>query len=152
VARARSTRPSGEALDAWRSWLLAHRRVTHLLDRELREGVGVSLDDYDVLVQLASAPDRRLRMSDLADALLLARSSCTRIVGRLEQRGWLERTPDDRDGRVVWAALLPAGRAVQRRAAVIHLAGVHTHFGRHLAGGDAAVIRALSARMVSGAR
>jgi DNA-binding MarR family transcriptional regulator len=152
VAAPRSTRPNADALDAWRAWLLAHRRVTHSLDRELRERAGMSLDDYDVLVQLATAPQQRLRMSDLAGALLLARSSCTRIVGRLEDRGWVGRTADELDGRVVWATLLPAGRAVQRRAAVVHLAGVQAHFGRHLVAGDARVIGALSARMVSGAR
>jgi DNA-binding MarR family transcriptional regulator len=152
VSTSGSPRPSAEALDAWRSWLLAHRRVTHQLDRELRDRAGLSLDDYDVLVQLALAADRRLRMSDLADALLLARSSCTRIVGRLEARGWIQRTPDEEDGRVVWAALSSAGRAVQRRAAVIHLAGVQMHFGRHLRAGDATTIGALSARMISGGR
>jgi DNA-binding MarR family transcriptional regulator len=112
----------------------------------------MGIDDYDALVQLATAPGQRLRMSALADSLLLARSSCTRIVGRLEERGWVRRDADEEDGRVVWATLLPAGRAAQRRAAVVHLAGVQRHFGRHLASVDEGSLAELLGRIVSGGR
>jgi DNA-binding MarR family transcriptional regulator len=148
MASRRAPRPTPETLDVWQSWLRAHRLVTQQLDRELRGGAGVSLDDYDVLVQLAQAPQQRLRMSALADALLLARSSCTRTVGRLEDRGWVMRSDDEDDGRVVWAQLLPAGRAVQRRAAVVHLAGVQRHFGRHLTG-DGQCVGTFARRLLS---
>jgi DNA-binding MarR family transcriptional regulator len=148
----RQARPNAEALDVWQAWLRAHRLVTQQLDGALRDRVGLTLDDYDVLVQLALAPQQRLRMSALADALLLARSSCTRIVGRLEERGWVARVADDDDGRVVWAELLPAGRAIQRRAAVVHLAGVQEQFGQHLRPGDASRLGAFARRLVSEAR
>jgi DNA-binding MarR family transcriptional regulator len=152
MATARSSRPSADALEVWQSWLRAHRMVTRRLDRELRDEVGMTLDDYDVLVQLAQAPDGRLRMSALADALLLARSSCTRLVSRLEERGWVARVADDVDGRVVWAELLPSGRAVQRRAAVVHLRGVQQHFARHLRAHDARCVGGFAARVVNAGR
>jgi DNA-binding MarR family transcriptional regulator len=143
-------RPDDATLDAWTAWLRAHRSLTSELDAELRDRSGMSLEDYDVLVQLATAEGGQLMMSHLADALLLARSSCTRIVGRLEDRGWVERTADDHDGRIVWAAVTTAGRRAQRRAAVVHLAGVQRQFGRHLRGRDAAVLRTVAERIVNG--
>jgi DNA-binding MarR family transcriptional regulator len=152
MATARTSRPTPAALDVWETWLRAHRAVTRVLDRELRDSVGMALDDYDVLVQLTQAPDGRLRMSALADALLLARSSCTRVVTRLEERGWVARVPDELDGRVVWAELRPAGRAIQRRAAVVHLRGVQQHFARHLAASDERAVGAFARRVVSAAR
>ena len=149
MATRRTSLPSAEVLEVWHDWLRAHRLLVQQLDRELRERAGVTLDDYDVLVQLAQAPARRLRMSALAGALLLARSSCTRIVGRLEDRGWVKRTTDEDDGRVVWAELTAKGRGVQRRAALVHLRGVQAHFGRHLGGREAESIGAFSLRVIS---
>jgi DNA-binding MarR family transcriptional regulator len=147
MAPSRRPRPDAPALEAWEAWLRAHRVLLATLDRELRDGARLSVDDYDVLVQLARAPEQRRKMSQLADALLLARSSCTRIVGRLEDRGWVERRTDADDGRIVWATLTTAGRRVQRRAAVVHLAGVQQHFGRHLTERDAASITGLARRI-----
>jgi DNA-binding MarR family transcriptional regulator len=151
MATRHPSRPSAETLEVWQDWLRAHRLLVQRLDRELREQGGLTLDDYDVLVQLAQAPARRMRMSALADAVLLARSSCTRIVGRLEDRGWVVRTDDEDDGRVVWAELTLAGRSLQRRAALVHLRGVQAHFGRHLGARDAECIGTFSRRVISGA-
>jgi DNA-binding MarR family transcriptional regulator len=129
-------RPSAERLEVWRRWLLAQKVLVERLDRELRDQCDMTLEDYDVLVQLAQQPASRTRMSDLADALLIARSSCTRIVGRLEDVGWVRREPDADDRRVVWAALTPTGRRRLRRAAVVHLNGVQDAFARHLTATD----------------
>jgi DNA-binding MarR family transcriptional regulator len=148
MARARGRRPDPEALDVWQRWLRAHRLLTARLDDELQASTGMPLEHYDVLVQLAQADGRRLRMSDLADALLLARSSCTRLVGRLVDLGWVERDADPGDGRVVWVTLTPAGRAALRRAAVVHLAGIDEHFARHLERDDAARLGALIDRLL----
>ena len=73
-------------LEAWRSFLEAHARVTELLDAELRAQRDLPLGWYDVLVQLSEAGGRR-RMSELADAVLLSRSNCTRLVDRLDAAG-----------------------------------------------------------------
>jgi DNA-binding MarR family transcriptional regulator len=149
---ARRTRPDDATLDAWQAWLRAHRLLAGTLDRELRASGEMTLDDYDVLVQLAQAPGRRMRMSDLAAALLLARSSCTRIVDRLEERGWVQRRHDDADGRVLWAFLTVDGRDALRRAAVVHLAGVQQHFGRHLDEREVAVLGESARRIVEAAQ
>ncbi|MGZ8563295.1 MAG: MarR family transcriptional regulator, partial [Candidatus Limnocylindria bacterium] len=67
-------------LAAWSAFLRAHARLVRDLERELQAEQRMALTDYDVLVQLANAGDRRLRMSELADRLLLSRSGATRLV------------------------------------------------------------------------
>jgi DNA-binding MarR family transcriptional regulator len=141
-------RPSAERLEVWQRWLLAQKVLVERLDRELRETCDMTLEDYDVLVQLAQQPSARARMSDLADALLLARSSCTRIVGRLEEVGWVRRDPDGDDRRVVWATLTPTGRRKLRRAAVVHLRGVQDAFARHLSTNDVGRLDAVLDRIL----
>jgi DNA-binding MarR family transcriptional regulator len=132
MASSRRSTPDAHALAAWQDWLRAQRLLVTRLDGELRAATGMAVEDYDVLFQLAQAPDGRRRMSQLADALLLARSSCTRIVGRLEERGWVDRSADPDDGRVVWASLTRSGRSAQRRAALVHLRGIQANFAGRL--------------------
>jgi len=142
-------RPSAERLDVWQRWLRAQKLLVERLDRDLQEQCHITLEDYDVFVQIVQQPSARVRMSDLADALLLARSSCTRIVGRLEVAGWVQREPDRHDRRVVWASLTPAGRRKLRRAAVVHLAGVQDAFARHLTISDVTTLKALLDRILA---
>ena len=78
-------------LGAWREFLHVHAVLTRELDEELRRAHGLPLSSYDVLVNLESAPDRQMRMSELADAVLLSRSGLTRLVERLEREGLLSR-------------------------------------------------------------
>jgi DNA-binding MarR family transcriptional regulator len=115
-------------LAAWSAFLRAHARVTRQLERELQAEESLALADYDVLVQLALASDRRLRMSELADRLLLSRSGITRLVDRLERDGLVERVTCESDRRGQWAALTDAGRQRLRDASPTHLRGVAEHF------------------------
>src|SRR3954468_18690018 len=77
-------------LKAWGGFLRTHSTLVRELDEELTERHGLPLSSYDVLVQLEGAPDGRLRMSHLADAVLLSRSGLSRLVTRLEGQGLLE--------------------------------------------------------------
>lgn len=115
-------------LAAWRTFLRAHARVVRELERELEADQGIALTDYDVLVQLAEADERRLRMSELADRLLLSRSGATRLVDRLVADGLVERVMCESDRRGQWASLTDAGRERLRQASPTHLAGVERHF------------------------
>ncbi len=101
--------PTREQLDSWRTFLRAHATITRALETELVAEQKLSLAAYDVLVQLAEAPDRRLRMTELADAVLLSRSGVTRLVDRLEKSGLVARCPVESDGRGVAAELTEAG-------------------------------------------
>jgi DNA-binding MarR family transcriptional regulator len=115
-------------LSAWRSFLRAHARIVRELERELHEEQGMALTDYDVLVQLAGVDPHRLRMSELADRLLLSRSGVTRLVDRLTAEGLVERVTCDDDRRGQWASLTDAGYARLREASPTHLRGVAEHF------------------------
>ncbi|WP_233160442.1 MarR family winged helix-turn-helix transcriptional regulator [Actinophytocola xanthii] len=123
--------PTGTELDAWRSFLRAHARLVRVLETELVAEHPVSLGGYDVLVQLAEAPDRRLRMAELADAVLLSRSGVTRLVDRLELAGMVTRERFTGDGRGVVAVLTTKGVDTLRAASRTHLAGVVRHFVDH---------------------
>jgi DNA-binding MarR family transcriptional regulator len=134
------------ALDAWRAFLHAHARLTRRLDEELQVAHALSLAEYDALVQLARTPGRRLRMSVLADRVVLSRSGVTRLVDRLVADGMVERTTCSTDARGAEAALTDAGLARLRAASGTHLDGVRRYFLEIVAPGDqAAIARGLSA-------
>ena len=119
-------------LDVWRSFLRAHAHLTRVLESELLAGQRLSLASYDVLVQLAEAPGQRLRMTELADAVLLSRSGVTRLVDRLEKGGLVTRARVDSDGRGVVAILTQQGFERLKGATGTHLTGVARHFASPL--------------------
>jgi DNA-binding MarR family transcriptional regulator len=126
--RPASESPGDERLAAWGTFLRAHARVTRELERELQAHEELSLADYDVLYQLAAAEGRRLRMSELAAALLLSRSGATRLVDRLEADGLVHRASCVTDRRGLWAHLTERGMSRLREASPTHLRGVCEHF------------------------
>jgi DNA-binding MarR family transcriptional regulator len=124
-------------LGAWRGMLSTHARVVAVLDAELREAHDISLVEYEVLMYLLDAPANRLRMSDLADELLiLSRSGLTRLVDRLEKAGLVRRRPSAEDGRGFFAELTPAGKTRVAAARRSHLGGVRRHFTSKLDAGE----------------
>lgn len=119
-------------MDAWQALLHAHHQVIRTLDRELREEHDLSLAAYDVLLRLARAPSRALRMTDLAEKVLLSPSGLTRLIDRLVAKGLVERRTDPEDGRVALACLTEEGRRQLRMAALTHLRGIREHFTSRL--------------------
>jgi len=120
--------PRDPRLETWRSFLVAHAQIRRQLERELQAEQSLGLGEYEVLLLLARAEDRQLRMSELADRLVLSRSGVTRLVDRLNAEGLVERTSCDTDRRGAWATLTAAGYERLRRAAPTHLRGVGEHF------------------------
>jgi DNA-binding MarR family transcriptional regulator len=135
-------------LSAWRTFLEAHARLIRELEQELQAEADLPLTHYDVLVQLAGADARRLRMSELADRLLLSRSGVTRLVDRLVADGLVERVSCDSDRRGAWAALTDAGYERLRAAAPIHLRGVAAHFLDRLSAEELGELERLLRRVV----
>jgi DNA-binding MarR family transcriptional regulator len=115
-------------LAAWYGFLRTHAELVRELDDELQRAHGLPLSSYDVLVQLANAPDRRLRMAELADAIVLSRSGLTRLVDRLEQQGLVCRLRADCDARGTYAVLTDEGLARLREASPTHVAGIRRLF------------------------
>lgn len=139
-------------LAAWRSFLEAYAVTLDLLERDLKDREGLPLTWYDVLVQLAEAPDGQLRMQDLAEMVLLSKSGVTRLVDRMERDGLVARTRCDDDRRGTFAQLTPEGRQRLRRAAPIHLGGVQDHFAGYLDDDEAATLAALLGRIAEANR
>ena len=115
-------------LRAWRGFLRAHTALTRELDAELVAAHGLPLTSYEVLLWLARAPEDRMRMSELAESVLLSRSGLTRLVDRLARDGLIERQRCDEDARGWWATLTPKGRALFDEARHTHLDGVRRLF------------------------
>ena len=121
-----------DEMAAWRGFFRAHDRLTKALDVDLVSAHGLPLTSYEVLLYLADSPEGRLRMSELADSVLLSRSGLTRLVDRLERQGLLRRESCASDRRGAYAAITQRGRALFDRARVTHLEGVRRRFLDHL--------------------
>lgn len=114
--------------DAWRALLLAHAGALRAIEDDLARERVIPLGWYDVLLELNAAPERRMRMSTLADHVVLSRTRVSRLVDELARAGLVEREPDPTDGRSSFAVLTPAGRRELRKAAPFYLDGIDRHF------------------------
>lgn len=141
-----------DRLAAWRAFLEAHAAVTEVLAAELAEAQDLPLTWYDVLVTLAEADGRRVRMQELAGRILLSKSGLTRLVQRMEDAGLVERLPCDDDGRGIWAALTDEGMERLRAASPVHLDGVARHFGDLLSPSQIAPVTAVMQRVTRAAK
>ena len=94
---------------AWRAYIVGTTLLLERLDRDLRDKHNVSLPEYEILVRLSEAPERRLRMAELADSVKNSRSRITHTIARMEREGLVDRIQCDSDGRGVYAHLTDAG-------------------------------------------
>jgi DNA-binding MarR family transcriptional regulator len=129
AARDCSTAPLDEAeMSAWHALIRAHSRVVRRLEGELEAQHGLTLPAYEVLAHLSEAPERRLRMTDLAKHAVLTPSGLTRLVDKLSREGLVERQRCGADARVIYAWLTPGGLARLEAAYPTHLRGVREHY------------------------
>jgi DNA-binding MarR family transcriptional regulator len=126
--------------DTWGALLKVHAAVVPRLDRELQETHGLPLTWYDVLLELNTAPERRLTMGQLGSVAAVSRTRVSRVVDELVRAGLVSREPNPDDGRSAFATLTPAGRAALRKAAPTYVAAVHREFADHLTAREAAVV------------
>src|SRR3954471_22586165 len=92
-----------DRIGAWRAVLLTQSRVVRAIERDLAEAGAISLGWYDVLLELNAAPDRQLRMQELAARVVLSRTRVSRIVNELEDAAYVQRLVDP-DDRRAWLA------------------------------------------------
>ena len=123
--------PDEERVKAWRAVLLAQSRALRAIERDLEQAGTISLQWYDVLLELNAVPDG-LRMQDLALRTVVSRTRVSRIVAELEEHRLVERAIDPGDARASVATITAAGRQELRRAAPVYLAGIDNHFNRYL--------------------
>jgi DNA-binding MarR family transcriptional regulator len=117
---------------AWTAFLDAQAALLRQLEAELIEKEDMSLAEFDVLIQLRMAPERRLRMTELSERVRLSRSGVTRLVDRLTRAGLVKRGRCAGDRRGTYAILTPAGTTRVRHAQPVHLRGIREHFGKRL--------------------
>ncbi len=135
---------------AWERTLRTVSRLLRVFDREMQDDVDLPLTWYDVLVQLYSAPDVRLRMQTLSDSLVLTRSGATRLVDRIEKAGLVRREPAAEDRRGYYAILTENGQRLMERAQVAHGAGIERHFGQHLDPDEQKTLFAIMSKLLAG--
>jgi len=112
----------------WRAYVEGSIRLTDLLDRDLKAKHGLTMAEYEILVRLSEAPDRRLRMAELAEVASQSRSRLSHTVSRLECKGLVARGTCGADKRGVNAELTDEGFAFLSKAAVDHVATVREFF------------------------
>jgi DNA-binding MarR family transcriptional regulator len=119
-------------LRTWIRFLATHAAITRELEARLMGAHGLTLSDYDVLVQLARAPEHKLRNIELAKAVVLTRSGVTRLVDGLERDGLVRRASCPSDKRGSFVALTDHGVARLREAAATHLGAIRELFVERL--------------------
>ncbi|MGN6378901.1 MAG: MarR family winged helix-turn-helix transcriptional regulator [Gaiellales bacterium] len=129
---------------AWQAFFEAHAAVVPVLEAEMQTEHGLSLRWYDVLLQLAAAPGRRLLMHELSDAVVISKGGLTKLVDRMAAAGLVEREAQPGNRRVTPVRLTPHGLETYRRARLTHHRGVAQHFLDHLSDTErAALVTAL---------
>lgn len=128
------------AADAWGALLQVHASLVPTLDKEVQRQTGLPLSWYDVLLELAAEPAGRLRMTDLAERVVLSRSRVSRLVDELAGRGLItkEEHPDDR--RSAYAAITDAGLAEFHSTAPVYVRAIESQFAANLTDEDLALL------------
>jgi len=128
-------------------FLRAHAALTRALSADLVAEHGLTINDYEVLLHLARAPEKLLRRVDLSERVVLTASGITRLLEGLEQAGYVERAACPTDRRVVYARLTAAGEQKLRQASRTHLAGIDELFTGRFSADELATLSSLLARL-----
>ena len=154
MSRENATAPrwlSPTEMKAWRRYIIASRRLLEALGSDLA-GHDLSMPDYEILAQLSDAPDRRMRMSDLAEIAMLSRSRLSHRMKVMEKAGWVKREPCAVDKRGFFAVMTPKGWKAIVAAAPDHVESVRTRFVDHLSKTDQQSISEIFERIEQGLR
>jgi DNA-binding MarR family transcriptional regulator len=142
-------RRGDSGLQAWRALLLAYNAAMRAIDAELVRAHAIPLTWYDVLLELNATADRRLRMQELADQVVLSRTRVSRLVDDIAAAGLVTKTRSEDDRRVVWATITERGRAELKATAPLYLRGIRTHFASHLTTDEQALVAAALTKVVA---
>jgi DNA-binding MarR family transcriptional regulator len=142
MEQATATQPARNAHgEAWGALTRTHAAITGRLQEALTSAEFPPLPWYEVLATLSEVPDERLKMGDLAEALVITRGGLTKLVDRLIKAGLLERTFCETDRRVSYATLMPAGRDLLDEMRPIVVAELKVAFAAKLTAAEADALR-----------
>ncbi|MEI6870341.1 MAG: MarR family transcriptional regulator [Actinomycetota bacterium] len=133
-------------MKAWRRYIIASRRLLEALDFDLGRHE-LSMADYEVLAQLSDAPDRKMRMSELADVAMISRSRLSHRIKVMEKAGWVKREACPIDKRGYFAVMTARGWKAIVAAAPDHVDSVRTRFIDHLTKEDQRVLAEIFERI-----
>lgn len=129
-----------EGLNAWKGLLIAHVALLETMNREMVAKGHVTMDWYDVLLALEDAPDQKLKMTELADQVLLSKSGLTRLLDKMTAAGLIERQGCDADRRVAYAVLTPEGLKAREDGWPTYRQAIYEHFASKLTEDEARTI------------
>jgi len=138
-------------MKAWRGYIIASRRLLEALDLDL-DAHELSMADYEILAQLSDAPERSMRMSELADVAMLSRSRLSHRMKVMEKAGWVKRVACEDDKRGYYAVMTPKGWKAIVAAAPDHVESVRTRFVDHLTKSDQTAIAEIFERVTKSLR
>jgi DNA-binding MarR family transcriptional regulator len=141
---------SDEEFAVWSGFLQTHAALARELDADLRAAHGLLLTDFEILLWLANRPCERMRMTALADTVLLSPSGLSRAVERLETRGLVRRIPCPEDRRGSYAALTDPGIDLVRTASRTHAASIRRCFLDRLTRDEQRILVGTWERLVAG--
>ena len=139
-------------LEAWYWFQKTALLLVERINQELEATQQISIQWYDVLIELYEAPDHRLRLHELAEKVLLSRSGLTRLVDRLETAGYLLREVDPADRRGFYAIITEHGIDAMRHAWPIYARGIKQHFAAELSADEAELFARVCARILERTR
>lgn len=116
----------------WKLFLTVHTRLVEQVEQDFRQAELPPFEWYDVLITLKQVPEQRLRLSELADALLVNRTNVTRLVDRLEKAGLIRREACQDDRRGAFAVLTAAGIEMQQKMWAVYAPAIEQYFGQYL--------------------
>ncbi len=138
-----------EQIAAWRAFITAHTALNERIEHELADAKVMPLGWYDVLFALSEAPEKRLRMHELAQAIALSRSGLTRLVDRLEAAELLYRERMAADRRGAFAVLTDKGLAELRKTWPVYAQGIMKHFAQHLSDNEVHLLAEVFQRLLA---
>lgn len=139
---------STEHFSMWRSFIEAHSSVVRTLEQAMQEEHGVPLTWFDVLLHLEEAPQRRLRLGELAESVILTRSGITRLVDRMVEAGVIRREPCPDDRRGHYAVITQQGKDTIERVGPSHSKKAQDIFLNHVSAEEAALMRSVFVRVL----
>jgi DNA-binding MarR family transcriptional regulator len=142
-----TTVASATRIESWVAFIRAHSAITRQLNADLLTTHGLTLNDYEVLLLLSRAEDRRMRRVDLAQTVVLTASGITRLLDGLERAGYVEKDACPTDLRVSYAKLTAAGHTKLKDAATTHLQGVEDLFTGRFSDSELAQLADLLGRL-----
>jgi DNA-binding MarR family transcriptional regulator len=133
----------------WRLFITANVKLLNCIGDKFSQAGLPTMDWYDVLLTLKEAPEHRLRLSNLAEKVLLSRSNLTHLVDRLEKAGLLNRARCLKDRRSTYAVLTEAGLAMQQEMWAVYAEGIAEYFGSQLDEEELKVMQRVLERMIT---